>query len=202
MRKVFMSNVTIDLIQKLREKTGLGIMDCKKALIEANADIEKAVEILRKKGTLVAEKRAANSTSQGLVHSYIHGGKIGVLVEINCETDFVAHTDVIKNFAHEVALQIAAMKPLYVSEDSIDKLTIEKEKEIYREQLKNEKKPESIINSIIDGKIKKFYSENCLLYQQSIKNDKMSIQDLMKEVIAKVGENVRINRFVRFEIGA
>lgn len=197
-----MSNVTIDLIQKLREKTGLGIMDCKKALIEANADIEKAVEILRKKGTLVAEKRAANSTSQGLVHSYIHGGKIGVLVEINCETDFVAHTDVIKNFAHEVALQIAAMKPLYVSEDSIDKLTIEKEKEIYREQLKNEKKPESIINSIIDGKIKKFYSENCLLYQQSIKNDKMSIQDLMKEVIAKVGENVRINRFVRFEIGA
>lgn len=197
-----MSKVTIDLIQTLREKTGLGIMDCKKALIETDGNIEKAIEVLRKKGTLVAEKRAMNSTNQGIIYSYIHnGGKIGVLVEINCETDFVANTDVIKQFAHEVSLQIAAMRPRCISEQDIDKNILEKEEEIYREQLKNEKKPETIINSIIAGKIKKFYAENCLLYQLSIKNDKATIQDLLKEVIAKVGENVRITRFTRYEIG-
>lgn len=198
-----MSKITIDLIQLLREKTGLGILDCKKALIETDANIEKAVEMLRKKGILIAEKRGMNSTSQGIVYSYIHNGnKIGVLVEINCETDFVANTDVIKNFAHEVGLQIAAMRPKSVSEADIDENLLKKEEEIYRVQLKNENKPEAIINTIVLGKIKKFYAENCLLNQISIKNEKMTIKDLLQDVIAKVGENVRINKFVRYEIGA
>lgn len=197
-----MSKITIDLIQSLREKTGLGILDCKKALIETDGDIVKSVEMLRKKGILLAEKRGMNSTSQGIVYSYIHNGsKVGVLVEINCETDFVASTDIIKNFAHEIALQIAAMKPKSINELDIDKSIVLKEEEIYREQLRNEKKNEVMINNILAGKMKKFYAENCLLNQVSIKNDKITIKDLLQDVIAKVGENVRINRFSRYEIG-
>lgn len=197
-----MSNITIELIQLLREKTGLGILDCKKALINTNGDIEKAVEMLRKKGVLLAEKRGMNSTSQGIIYAYVHSGsKIGVLVEINCETDFVAKTDVIKQFAHEVALQVVAMNPKSVSEGDIDQSLVKKEEEIYREQLKNEKKPIAIIDSIVLGKIKKFYTENCLLNQFSIKNDKMTIKDLLQEVIGKVGENVRVNKFVRYQVG-
>ncbi len=197
-----MSNITIELIQLLRERTGLGILDCKKALIDTNGDIEKAVEMLRKKGVLLAEKRGMNLTCQGIVYAYIHSGsKIGVLVEINCETDFVAKTDVIKHFAHEVALQVVAMNPKSVSEEDIDQSLVKKEEEIYREQLKNEKKPIAIINSIVLGKIKKFYAENCLLNQFSIKNDKMTIKDLLQEVIGKVGENVRVNKFVRYQVG-
>ncbi len=200
--RLFMSNITIELIQLLRERTGLGILDCKKALIETNGDIEKSVEMLRKKGVLLAEKRGMNSTSQGIIYAYIHSGsKIGVLVEINCETDFVANTDVIKHFAHEVALQVVAMNPKSVSEADIDQSLIKKEEEIYREQLKNEKKPAGIIDSIVLGKIKKFYAENCLLNQLSIKNDKMTIKDLLQEVIGKVGENVRVNKFIRYQIG-
>lgn len=197
-----MSNITIELIQLLRERTGLGILDCKKALIETNGDLEKAVEMLRKKGVLLAEKRSMNSTSQGIVYAYIHSGsKVGVLIEINCETDFVANTDVIKNFAHEVALQVVAMSPKSVSEADIDPVLVKKEEEIYREQLKNEKKPAAMIDSIVLGKIKKFYAENCLLNQVSIKNDKVTIKDLLQEVIGKVGENVRVNRFVRYQVG-
>jgi elongation factor Ts len=197
-----MSNVTIELIQLLRERSGLGILDCKKALIETNGDIEKALEMLRKKGILLAEKRGMNSTSQGIIYAYVHSGsRIGVLVEVNCETDFVAHTDVIKNFAHEIALQVVAMSPKSVSEADIDPLLVKKEEEIYREQLKNEKKPAGIIDSIVLGKIKKFYAEHCLLNQVSIKNDKVTMKDLLQEVIAKVGENVRVNRFVRYQVG-
>jgi elongation factor Ts len=200
--RLFMSSITIELIQLLRERTGLGILDCKKALIETNGDIEKSVEMLRKKGVLLAEKRGMNSTSQGIIYAYIHSGsKIGVLVEINCETDFVANTDVIKHFAREVALQVVAMNPKSVSEADIDQSLIKKEEEIYREQLKNEKKPAGIIDSIVLGKIKKFYAENCLLNQLSIKNDKMTIKDLLQEVIGKVGENVRVNKFIRYQIG-
>lgn len=197
-----MSNVTIELIGKLRERTGLGIMDCKKALIETNGDVEKAIELLRKKGTVLAEKRASNRTNQGIVYSYIHSGsKIGVLVELNCETDFVANTDVMKNLAHDIAMHIAASKPLFLSESEVDQITLEKEKDIYIVQLRNEKKPENIINSIIEGKMKKFYSENCLLSQTFIKNDQITIADLIKESIAKVGENIKLSRFTRYEIG-
>ncbi len=198
-----MSKITIELIQELREKTGLGIMDCKKALIDSDGNIEKAIELLRKKGSLIAEKRGGNQTKQGIIYSYIHSGsKIGVLLEINCETDFVANTDVIKTLAHNISMHIAAMRPQFINESDIDSSTLEKEKEIYTEQLKNEKKPEPIIKNIVEGKIKKFYTENCLLYQNFIKNDQMTISDLIKETIAKVGENVKINRFTRYEIGA
>jgi elongation factor Ts len=198
-----MSKISIELIQELREKTGLGIMDCKKALIETEGNIAKSIELLRKKGSLIAEKRGSNQTSQGIIYSYIHSGsKIGVLIEINCETDFVANTDVIKNLAHNIAMHIAAMKPLCISEADVDSTLLEKEKDIYTAQLRNEKKPEQIIANIIEGKVKKFYSDNCLLYQNFIKNDQMTITDLIKDTIAKVGENVKINRFTRYEIGA
>jgi elongation factor Ts len=198
-----MSKITIDLIQELREKTGLGIMDCKKALLETDGDIAKSIELLRKKGSLIAEKRGNNQTSQGIIYSYIHSGsKIGVLIEINCETDFVANTDVIKTLAHNIAMHVAAMRPLCISESDVDSTVLEKEKEIYTAQLRNEKKPEHIIANIIEGKVKKFYADNCLLYQNFIKNDQMTISDLIKDTIAKVGENVKINRFIRYEIGA
>jgi len=198
-----MSKVTIELIQELREKTGLGIMDCKKALLDTDGSIEKSIELLRKKGSLIAEKRGGNQTSQGIIYSYIHSGsKIGVLLEVNCETDFVANTDVIKTLAHNIAMHIAAMRPRFISEVDVDSSTLEKEKEIYITQLRNEKKPENIITTIVEGKLKKFYAEHCLLYQTFIKNDQMTIHDLVKETIAKVGENIKINRFTRYEIGA
>jgi elongation factor Ts len=198
-----MSKVTIELIQELREKTGLGIMDCKKALLETDGDITKSIELLRKKGTLIAEKRGSNQTSQGIVYSYIHSGnKIGVLLEINCETDFVANTEVIKTLAHNISMHIAAMRPRFISEIDVDNSILEKEKEIYTEQLRNEKKPEHIIANILEGKIKKFYGDNCLLYQTFIKNEQITIAELIKDSIAKVGENIKINRFTRYEIGA
>lgn len=195
--------VTLDLIQKLREKTGLGMMDCKKALVETDGDIEKAIEVLRKKGSLVAEKRSGNKTGQGIVQSYIHaGGKIGVMVEVNCETDFVANTDAFKQFAYDVAMHIAAINPMCVSSEEVPVETLEKERSIYKEQMAQEKKPQNVIDMIVEGKLKKFYSERCLLNQAFIKNDKLTIGDYMKETIAKLGENIRINRFSRFEIGA
>lgn len=198
-----MSTITIELIQKLRERTGLGIMDCKKALIETEGDIEKAIEILRKKGTLVAEKRGGNSTNQGIVYSYIHSGnKIGVLIELNCETDFVANTDLVKQTAYGIAMHIAAMRPRFISEADVDQNVIAKEREIYETQLRNENKPEKMISNIVDGKIKKFYAENCLVYQTFIKDEKKTIADVINELIAKVGENVKIKRFTRYEIGA
>jgi elongation factor Ts len=198
-----MKMVTLDLIQKLREKTGLGMMDCKKALVETNGDIEKAIEVLRKKGSLVAEKRSGNKTGQGVVQSYIHaGGKIGVMVEVNCETDFVANTDTFKQFAYDVAMHIAAINPMCVSPEEVPVETLEKERSIYKEQMAQEKKPQNVIDMIVEGKLKKFYSDRCLLHQPFIKNDKLTIGDYMKETIAKLGENIRINRFSRFEIGA
>jgi elongation factor Ts len=197
-----MIEITIDLISQLREKTGLGILDCKKSLIESNGDIEKAIELLRKKGSIIAEKRGANKTSQGIIYSYIHSGsKIGVLLEINCETDFVAQTDVIRELAHNISMHIAAMKPICILESDLDINLLNKEKEIYITQLRNEKKPEKIIENIIEGKVKKFYVDNCLLYQCFIKNEKQTISDLIKESIAKVGENIKINKFTRYEIG-
>jgi len=194
--------VTLELIQQLRERTGLGMMDCKKALTETNGDIEKAIEILRKKGSLVAEKRSGNKTSQGIIHSYIHSGsQVGVLLEINCETDFVARNDAIKELAQNLCMQIAALKPTCISKEEVDTDKLEKEKDVHREILKKEGKPANMIENIVEGKLKKFYAEHCLLNQAFIKDEKKTIEDIVKEVIAKVGENIKINKFSRFEIG-
>lgn len=194
--------VTLELIQQLRERTGLGMMDCKKALTETNGDIEKAIEILRKKGSLVAEKRSGNKTSQGIIHSYIHSGsQVGVLLEINCETDFVARNDAIKELAQNICMQIAALKPTCISKEEVDTDKLEKEKDVHREILKKEGKPANMIENIVEGKLKKFYAEHCLLNQTFIKDEKKTVEDIVKEVIAKVGENIKINKFSRFEIG-
>lgn len=196
-----MAEITLELIQKLRERTGVGMMDCKKALIEANGDIEKAIELLRKKGAAVAEKRAGNVTAEGLVYAYIHpGARVGVMIEINCETDFVARTPDMEQFAKDLCMQIAAFRPTCVSSTEVDKDLIEKEKAVYKEQLKG--KPENIIDQIVNGKLEKLYTEICLLNQPYIKNDKLSVGDILKELIAKMGESIKVKRFTRYEIGA
>ncbi len=196
-----MAEITLELIQKLRDRTGVGMMDCKKALIEANGDIEKAVELLRKKGAAVAEKRAGNVTAEGIVHAYIHpGARIGVLIEINCETDFVARTEEMAKFAQDMCMQIAALRPLCVTSAEVDPQLIEKERAIYREQLTG--KPANIIDQIIEGKLAKYYTDICLIHQPFIKNDKLTVDDVLKELIAKMGESIKIKRFARFEIGA
>ena len=195
-----MAEVTLELIQKLRERTGVGMMDCKKALTEANGDIEKAIELLRKRGAQVAEKRAGNVTAEGLVHAYIHpGSRVGVLVELNCETDFVARTEEMAQFAQNIAMQIAAFRPICVSSVEVDPQLVEKERAIYREQLSG--KPAQIIDQIIEGKLEKYYTEICLLNQPFIKDDKLTVDDVLKGLIAKMGESIKIRRFVRFEIG-
>jgi len=198
-----MSKVSLDLIQKLRNITSLGMLDCKKALEEANSDIDAAIELLRKKGAAVASKRSDKDTSEGYVHAYIHPGSLmGVLVEINCETDFVARTPAVHQFAADVCLHIAAMKPRYLSPEDVDAAFLEKEKEIISEQLRNEGKKEEFISKILVGKVEKLYSDVCLLKQAFVKNDKITIDDLTKELVAKTGENIKIRRFARFEIGA
>ncbi len=198
-----MSTITMELIQQLRDKTGVGMMDCKKALTESNGDIEKAIELLRKKGAAIAAKRSGNVTIEGLVHAYIHpGSRIGVLLEINCETDFVARTDALKQFAADICLHIAAMKPQYVSPEEVDSAFLEKERSIFREQLAASGKPEKIVEQILEGKISKLYTEICLMQQPFVKNDKMTIDDVLKDLIAKLGENIKIKRFARFEIGS
>lgn len=198
-----MAKIDLDLIQQLRERTGAGMMDCKKALQETDGDIEKAIDILRKKGAATAEKRAANATAEGLVHAYIHpGSRIGVMVEINCETDFVARTKDMLNFAQDVCLHIAAMKPLFINTASVDKVYVEKEKAFFTDQLAQSGKPAAIINQIVEGKLQKLYAEVCLLNQPFVKNDKMTVEDVLKELIGKLGENIKIHRFARFEIGA
>jgi elongation factor Ts len=198
-----MAKISLELIQQLRERTGVGLMDCRKALDEANGDIEKAVELLRKKGAAVAAKRAGNTTGEGLVHAYIHpGARLGVMVEINCETDFVARTDDMKNFAQDLCLQIAASKPLYLSPEDVDPAFLEREKDILRSQLADSGKPDKIINQIVDGKVSKLYSEVCLMKQTFVKNDQLTIDDVLKDFIAKMGEKIVIKRFSRFDVGA
>lgn len=195
-----MAEITLELIQQLRDRTGVGMMDCKKALTEANGDLEKAIELLRKKGAAVAEKRAGNVTGEGIVHAYIHpGARVGVLIEINCETDFVARTDEIAKFAHDMCMQIAALRPVCVLSSEVDPALIEKEKAIYKEQLAG--KPAAIIDQIIEGKLQKYYTDICLLNQPFIKNDKLTVDDVLKELIAKMGESIKIRRFVRYEVG-
>jgi len=192
----------LELIKELRAKTGAGIVDCKKALAEANGDINKAIEILREKGIAKAVKKAGRATNQGIVSAYIHpGAQLGVLVELDCETDFVARTDEFKKLANEVALQIAATDPDYVDREEVPEEVIEKEKEIYRKQLEEQKKPAHIIDKIIQGKIETFYKEHCLLDLPYIRDEKITIRDLIKEYIAKFGENITVRRFARFKVG-
>lgn len=194
--------VTAAMVKELREKTGAGMMDCKKALTEANGDMEKAVKLLREKGLAAAAKKASRIATEGLVEAYIHGGgRIGVLVEVNCETDFVAKNEDFKNFVKEIAMQIAAAKPLYVRREEVPQEEIDREKEILRNQALNEGKPEHIVDKMVQGRIDKYFKEICLLEQPYIKDPDKTVEQLLKEQIAKIGENISIRRFSRFELG-
>ena len=195
--------ISADKVKALRERTGVGIMDCKSALTETDGDIDKAVELLRKMGVASAEKRAGRETNQGLVEAYIHAGsQLGVLVEINCETDFVANTDEFKNFARDIAMQVAATGPRVVSREDFPQEDIDKELEIYKTQANNEGKPENIIERFVQGKLKKFYQENALMEQSYIKDPSKNIKELLAEVITKTGENINIRKFVRYQLGS
>jgi len=190
------------LLQELRDHTGLGLMDCRKALEETAGDFDQALELLRKKGAAVAAKRADKETSEGIVKAYIHpGDRLGVLLEINCETDFVANTDAVRQFAQDLCLQIAANKAMYVAPENVDADLLEREKEIFKAQMADSGKPEKIINQVVEGKIKKLYSDLCLLEQPFIKNDQLTVKDVLQQLIAKTGESIRIRRFCRFELG-
>lgn len=194
--------LSAELIKELRERTGISIMECKKALEESGGDIEKAIEILRKKGFARAKEKMDRETGEGLVYAYIHlDGKIGVLVEVNCETDFVARNEEFRELAKNIAMQIAAAKPKYIAPEDIPPEEIEKEKEIIREQLKDSKKPAEIIEKIVQGKLSKFFEEVCLLEQPFIRDDKIKVKEFIASHIAKFGENIRVRRFARFELG-
>ena len=192
--------ISADLVKKLREKTNAPMMDCKKALEESNGDLETAIDILRKKGQIVALKKAGRCAKEGAIGSYIHlNSKIGVLLEVNCETDFVARNDDFKQFIKDVSMQIAATSPSYVSREEVPAHILEKEKSILKEGVKN--KPENVVEKIIQGKLEKFYSEACLLDQPFVKNDKITIKEYLSELIGKIGENILVRRFVRFHVG-
>ena len=194
--------ISASLVKELRDKTGVGLMACKKALQEKEGDLEAAALLLREQGIAAAAKRASKPTGQGVVSAYIHGeGKIGVLVEVNCETDFVARNDDFMKFVKDVAMQICSASPLYVSREDIPSDEIERERSIYKTQAASTGKPEKILDKIADGKMTKFYERVCLLDQPFNQDDSMKIQDYLNEVIAKVGENVKIRRFVRFQLG-
>lgn len=194
-------SITAGAIKELREQTGVGMMDCKNALTEASGDMEKALEVLRKKGLSMAAKKSSRTASEGLITSYIHMNKIGVLLEVNCETDFVAKTDDFQEFVKDIAMHIAAANPAYVRREEIPAKVVEKEKEIYASQVTN--KPPQVIEKILEGKIEKFYSESCLLDQIFVKDEeqKKTINDLVIEKVAKLGENIVVNRFTRFQLG-
>ncbi|MFA6866710.1 MAG: translation elongation factor Ts [Clostridia bacterium] len=199
-----MAAFTAQEVKELRDRTNVGMMDCKKALVEADGDMEKAIEILRERGIAKAAKKASRIASEGVVETYIHmGGKIGVMVEVNCETDFVARGDSFKAFVHDVALQIAAAKPTYINKDEVPQEEVEKEKEIMKAQALNEDKPkpEAIINKMIEGKIVKYYKEVCLLEQDFVKDGSKTINQLLTDTISSIGEKISIRRFVRYEMG-
>jgi elongation factor Ts len=192
--------ITTDLIKKLREKTNAPMMDCKKALEESSGDMEIAIDILRKKGQIVALKKAGRCAKEGVVGSYIHSNsKLGVLLEVNCETDFVARNDDFKQFVKDVSMQVAATSPSYVSREEVPGHILEREKNVLKESVKN--KPENVVEKIVHGKLEKFYSEVCLLDQPFVKNDKITIKEYLNELIGKIGENILIRRFVRFQVG-
>jgi elongation factor Ts len=190
------------LVKELREKTGAGILDCQKALQETGDDIEKAIDYLRQKGLAAAQKKAGRETNQGLIHAYIHmGGKIGVLIEVNCETDFVARNEEFRAFVNDLALQVAAAKPSYVKREDIPKEVADKERAIYEGQAKEMGKPPAAWPKIVDGKLEKFYQESCLMEQAFIKDPAVMVKDLLAQKIAKIGENMNIRRFTRYQLG-
>lgn len=194
--------ISASLVRELREKTGVGVMDCKKALMESNGQIEQAIDYLRKKGIATAKKRGGRITSEGQVQAYIHGGgKIGVLVEVNCESDFTGKTEAFTEFVKNIAMQIAASNPLAIDRQGLPSGVEDKEREIYATQAKDSGKPEKVIEKMVEGKMKKFYSDVCLLEQPYVKNPDISVQDLLNEMMAKTGENMVIRRFVRFQLG-
>ena len=190
------------LVKELREKTGAGILDCQKALQETGDDIEKAIDYLRQKGLAAAQKKSGRETNHGLIHAYIHmGGKIGVLIEVNCETDFVARNEEFKAFVNDLALQVAAAKPSYVKREDIPKEIVDKERAIYEGQAKEMGKPPAAWPKIVDGKLEKFYQESCLMEQAFIKDPAVMVKDLLAQKIAKIGENMNIRRFTRYQLG-
>lgn len=194
--------ITATLVKQLREKTGAGMMDCKEALLASEGNFEKAIDYLRKKGLAEAAKRSSKTTKEGTIASYIHmGGKIGVMVEVNCETDFVAKTQEFQAMAKDIAMHIAAANPLYLKPEDVPEAVLEREKEIYRSQAAQEGKPEKIWDRIIEGKLKKFYEDVCLTEQKFVKNPDITIATLVKEMMAKTGENIVVRRFVRFQLG-
>jgi elongation factor Ts len=195
-------NVSAHLVKELRERTGAGFTACRDALVEANGNIEQAINILRKKGQAAAAKKAQRATSEGLVSSYIHaGGKIGVLVEINCESDFVARTDDFQRLCHDVAMHIAALDPRFLRREEVTQEILDRERDIYREQAKATGKPEPVVEKIVSGKMEKFYEENCLYEQHFIRDEGVTIKEMVDQAIAKIGENIAIRRFSRFKVG-
>ena len=195
-------NISAAQIKELRNKTGAGMMDCKNALVHSDGEIDKAIDYLRKTGVSKAEKKGSRDTKEGLVYSYIHaGGKLGVIIELNCETDFVASNIDFKNLAHDLSMHIAATNPLSINKDTIDKSIVDREKEIYTEQAKSEGKPDKIIEKMVNGRLSKFFQETCLLEQTFIKDQEKKISDLITESISKLGENITIRRFIRYAIG-
>jgi len=195
-------NITASQVKELRNKTGAGMMDCKNALVHSDGEINKAIDYLRKTGVSKAEKKGLRETKEGLVYSYIHaGGKLGVIIELNCETDFVASNIDFKNLAHDLSMHIAATNPISINKDTIDKSIIDKEKEIYTEQAKSEGKPDKIIEKMVNGRLSKFFQETCLLEQTFIKDQEKRVSDLITESISKLGENITIRRFIRYAIG-
>ncbi len=197
-----MSEITAKTVKELREKTGAGMMDCKEALTAAAGDMAKAVELLRKKGLATAQKRSGRATSEGAIASYIHmGGKLGVMVEVNSETDFVAKNEQFLEFAKNIAMHIAASNPLGIRPEDVPAETVAKEKEIYAAQAKETGKPDKVIEKIVEGKLKKFFEDNCLLNQRYVRNPDITVADLLNDLIAKIGENISIRRFVRFQVG-
>jgi elongation factor Ts len=196
-------NISADVVKTLRERTGAAMMDCKKALVETGGDIEKAIEWLRKKGAASAEKKVGRTTNEGLIEAYIHpGSRLGVLIEVNCETDFVAKTPDFRALVKDLAMQIAATSPRAISREEIPADQVEKELEIYRTQARNEKKPENVVERIAQGKLEKFYQDFVLLEQSFIKDQNRTVKQVVTDVIAKLGENITVKRFVRFQLGA
>tara|TARA_B100001094_G_scaffold72480_1_gene68739 strand:- start:66 stop:686 length:621 start_codon:yes stop_codon:yes gene_type:complete len=195
-------NISASQVKELRNKTGAGMMDCKNALVHSDGEIDKAIDYLRKTGISKAEKKGSRDTKEGLVYSYIHaGGKLGVLIELNCETDFVASNIDFKNLAHNLSMHIAATNPISINKDSVDQSIIDREKEIYTEQAKSEGKPDNIIEKMVNGRLSKFFQETCLLEQTFIKDQEKRVSDLITESISKLGENISIRRFIRYAIG-
>jgi len=197
-----MTTISATMVKQLREKSGAGMMDCKQALVECDADIDKAVDFLRKKGLATAQKRAGRAMTEGTIQSYIHmGGKLGVLVEVNCETDFVAKNEDFVQFARNIAMHIAATNPLGVRAEDVSEETVQRERDIYQAQALETGKPENVITKIVDGKMNKFFKENCLLNQPYVRDPDLAVEDVLNELIAKIGENITIRRFVRFQTG-